>query len=317
MPKPITFEHFEAEVLKLYQSPSRRPATRAKVAQALRELKIFCEFSKNLDPGKIADWMAAHPDRTVATHRSLLSALRAACSYGAFRGWLENPFAFRGLNGWFSGDELEEGEEDFPRHRSVDDVVRVLRQADLEAGGGQWVSLRDRAVIYTAAFTGAGNREILGLRTKDLDLARGVIRFRSHPRRRLKTRARAAVVGVSPPLAEVLAGWLPHTQCEWLFPHKYFTGPWLNGSVGAKPLDRVKALAERAGVKGLTLLSLRHTVGTHAEAWGLSELELQSQLRHSRRQTQKHYRHADLDLRRQTAAKIRYDTTLTTDGGTP
>jgi integrase len=316
MPTSVTWKHFADEVLKLYQPPSRRPATRAKVAQALRELKIFCEFSKNLDPGKIADWMAAHPDRAVATHRSLLSSLRAACSYGAFRGWLNNPFEFRGLNEWFSEDELEEGEEDFPRHRSLGDVERVLRQSDLEAESGEWVALRDRAVIYSAAFTGAGTREILGLRCKDLDLVASVIRFRSHPRRRLKTRARAAVVGVAPPLALVLAGWLPHTKCEWLFPHKYLTGPWLNGSVGAKPLDRIKALGERAGVHGLTLLSLRHTVGTHAEAWGLSELELQSQLRHSRRQTQRHYRHADLALRRQTAAKIRYDTTLTTDGGT-
>jgi integrase len=303
--KPIPWIRFSTEVLRLYQPPARRPSTRAKIEQALRELAPYCQSTDQLDPGTISDWLASRPDRATPTHRSMLSSLRAACSYGDYQGWMNNPFRFRKLKDWLPQDEVDEQEE-FRRHRSIAEVARLLRQADQEAQDGVWTSLRLRAVVYTLAYTGAGNREVMGLRVTDVDLDHGVIRFRSHPRRRLKRASRAAILGIPAPLAEVLAQWLPHTKCEWLFPHKYFTGPWLAGSTGSKPLDQVKALGARAGVEGLTILALRHTIGTHAESWGLSELELQSQLRHSRRATQKHYRHADLDLRRQTAAKIRY-----------
>jgi integrase len=304
--RSVSFSRFQAEVLALYQPPCRRPATRAKVRQVLGELAPYCRSTRQLEPAAISQWMADHPDRSASTHRSLLSSLRAACSYGEFRGYLRNPFEYRGLAAWVPADELEDGEE-FRRHRSAAEVVALLRQADSEALGGGWDALRLRAVVYTAAYTGAGTREIMGLRTADVEMDKGIIRFKSHVRRRLKTGARAAILGIPSQLGDVLDPWMPLTRCEWLFPHKYFTGPWLNGSVGKKPLDQLKALGERAGVTGMTFLALRHTVGTLAEAWGLSELELQSQLRHARRQTQRHYRHADIDLRRATAAKIRYE----------
>jgi integrase len=115
------------------------------------------------------------------------------------------------------------------------------------------------------------------------------------------------VLPIAWPLAEVLAGWLPHTGCEWLFPHKYRTGPWLNGSVNSKALDCVKQLGERAQVPGLTILALRHTVATLSPGWGWGELILQRVLRHSNRKTQRHYLHLDLPQLHDAAAKIRYD----------
>jgi integrase len=307
MPKlsPVPFRQFHAEVLRLYQPPARRPATRAKIRQVLDEFKKICKTTSDLDPAKIADWMAAHPDRAAATHRSLLSAFRAACSYGEYKKYLENPFAFRRLVDWLPDDELDESEE-FSRHRSAEEIALVLRLADVEAATGDWEAVRLRAAIYTWAYTGAGNKEVLGLRTADVDLPKNIITFRSHARRRLKTGARAAIASIAPPLAEVLAPYLPHTGCEWLFPHKYLTGPWLHGSVGSKPLDQVKQLGERAGVPGLTILSLRHTVGTLAEGWDIGELMLQRILRHSRRKTQRSYRHLDLRQLHDAAAKIRY-----------
>lgn len=161
-------------------------------------------------------------------------------------------------------------------------------------------------LFNTWAFTGAGSREVLGLRVDNVDLAERVIRFRSHPRRRLKTGARAAEVPIAPPLLGVLASWLPHACSEWLFPGRERLGPWFGGAPGFKPLDRVRQLGQRAGVEGLTILAFRHTVGTLAESWGLGELELQRLLRHSQRKTQRYYRHADAEIMARTAAKISY-----------
>jgi integrase len=302
----ISFQQFRTEVLKLYQPPARRPATRAKIRQVLDEFAILCKSPADLDPTKIADWMAEHPHRSAATHRSLLSALRAVCSYGAYRRCMENPFQFRPLEKWLPSDELEVDDAQFPRHRSAAEIRHVLEQADKEALAGSWEARRLRAAIYCWAYTGAGNREVLGLRVDDCDLEAGILTVRSHSRRRLKARARAAKLPIARPLALVLAEWIPLTGSEWLFPHRYRTGPWLNGPRGRKALDRVKQLGERAGVKNLTILAIRHTVATLSEGWGIGELMLQRLLRHSRRTTQLHYRHHDLRQLAEAAEKIRY-----------
>ena len=287
--KPVSFRHFRKEVLKLYKAPARRRATRAKIDQVLREFKGICKSTKDLDPAKISDWMEAHPERAAATHRSLLSSLRAACRYGAYKRWLENPFDYRPLALWLPADELEQDEQ-FPRHRSAAEITRVLRRADKEARGGSWEALRLRAALYCWAYTGAGKTEVLGLRVADVDLVARTITFRSHARRRLKTGARAARLAIPERLLVVLEGWIRHVRragTEWLFPHLHLTGPWLHGPAGRKALDQVKQLGERAGVSGLTILAIRHTVGTLSEGWGIGELELQRLLRHSNRKTQR------------------------------
>jgi integrase len=301
----VPFERFQAEVLALYQPPCRRAATRAKVRQVLGEFAATCKSTRDLDPARIADWMAAHPERSAATRRSLLSSLRAACSYGVFKHYLSSPFDFRSLDAWIPKDEIEEPEQ-FRRYRSAAEIGRVLRRADQEAQDGRWEAQRLRAAIYCWSYTGAGNREILGLRITDLDLGARVITVRSHPRRRLKTGARAAILPIAPPLVDVLAGWTPLPGCEWLFPHSRRTGPWLHGPAGCKALDQVKQLGERAGVPELTILALRHSVATLAEGWGIGELMLQRILRHARRQTQRHYRHQDIQQLLEAAAKITY-----------
>jgi integrase len=307
MGRTASFPRLRAEVLALYAPPARRPATRAKIRQVLDELGPLCKRASDLQPATIARWLADHPNRSAATHRSLLSALRAICSYGVYQGYLrKSPFEFRSLGQWLPADEIEESEQ-FRRHRSAAEVRRVLAQADAEAIAGPWKAQRLRAAIYCWAYTGAGNREILGLRVGDVDLVDRAITVRSHPRRRLKTGARAAILPIATPLLAVLETWIPLAGCEWLFPHSRRTGPWLHGVMGHKALDQVKQLGARAGVDGLTILDLRHTVGTLAEGWGIGELMLQRILRHARRQTQRHYRHHDLAQLHEAAAKISYD----------
>jgi integrase len=302
---PVPFEVFAAEVLKLYRAPMRRPGTRSKTAQVLNEFGRLCKSTADLTPLAVSDWLAEAPQRAAATSESLLRHLSAACSYGATRGYLVSPFAFRPISAWLPADELEEGDE-FRAHRSAAEIRRVLDQADTEAQAGAWAQLRIRAAVYTWAYTGAGKCEVLGLRLKDIDLERRVITVRSHQRRRLKTGARADRLPIAWPLAEVLAGWLPHTGCEWVFPHKLRSGPWFWGRPGHRPLCQVKALGKRAGVENLTILAFRHTVGTLSEDWGIGEQMLQRILRHSNRKTQRHYRHEDVDLMHKAAERIQY-----------
>lgn len=311
----VEFTQFASEVLALYLYPSRRKSTRAKVTQVMGELGKLCPTTADLTPSAISVWLAEHPDRSAATHRSLLSTLRAACSYGAFQGWLVSPFAFRPLGEWLPADELAEADtEPFRRHRTAEEVRKVLDQADQEAT--TWKGRRLRLLLYAYAFTGASKNEILGLRIIDVDLAAGFILIRSHPKRRLKTGARVARLPIPPFLVRILAAWIAEleqlasdrgVECLWVVPHQELSGPWFHGRPGHRPLDHIKALGRRAGVPGLTILSLRHTVGTLAEGWGIGELMLQRLLRHARRQTQQHYRHEDLDQLRRAAELVRYE----------
>jgi integrase len=264
-----------------------------------------CPNVKDLDPPAIADWMAAHPERAAATHRSLLSSLRAACSYGDFKEYLRSPFRFRHLDEWLPGDELEGGEL-FPRHRTGDEIRRVLCQADLEAQGGSWEALRLRAAVYAWAYTGADKTAILGLARADIDLERKTIVIRSRRRRRLKTAARIRRLPIAEALLAVLREWIPHSGCEWVFPHSRKTGPWLHGPNGRKALDQVRQLGERAEVEGLTILAFRHSFATLAEGWGIGELMLMRILGHSRPETQRRYRHEEIGQLLDAAAKIHF-----------
>ena len=302
----MSWADFTAEVLSLYQPPVRRRATLLKMSQALREFAPHCHDVGRLSPAAISAWLGSNPNRAAATHRSLLSCLRAACSYGVFRRYLEtSPFAWRRLDEWLPGDELVELEP-FRRHRSAEEVKKVLLRADFEARTGDWIEHRLLALVYTWAYTGCHKTEALGLRVTDVDLGSRIISVRSHARRRLKTAARVARLPIADPLFAVLSDWVPRTGSEWLFPHQLRTGPWLHGGKGRKPLDRVRQLGERAGVPGLTVLSLQHTFGTLSEHWGIGELALQRLLRHSRPATQKHYRHEDLELMRGAIGLVRF-----------
>src|SRR5262245_53492954 len=106
----IRWTRFEREMLLLYAPPMRRPATARKVRQVLREIRPYCRTTRDLTPSTVAGWLSEHDHRATATHRSLLAALRAACSYGASRGYLADPFAFRRVRSWLPEDELEPDE---------------------------------------------------------------------------------------------------------------------------------------------------------------------------------------------------------------
>jgi integrase len=305
--KSIPWKQFHAEVLALYAPPIRRPGTYRKTDQVLREFRKHCKTTADVGPLAIAAWIARHPRRKASTRLALLRTFRPLCTYGAGEGYLHDPFQFRKPRQWLPASELGPPETLFPRHRSAIEIQSVLEQADQEAQDGRWEALRLRAAVYTWCFTGARKMEILGALAADVDLDRVLLSIRSNDRRPLKTAASAAAIPLAPPLARVLADWLPRCGSIWLMPHKYRHGPWLHGPYGNKCVDQVAQLGVRAGVPGLTVLALRHSFGTLSEGWGWGGLMLQRVLRHTDSKTQAHYRHEDLDQMRRAAAKIRYD----------
>ena len=281
----------------------RRIATQRKMEHVLAEFGAICRRPEDLTPSSVAAWIATHPQRRPATVESYLRSLRAACTYALGAGCLErSPFDFRSPARWVDWDVPELP----PPVHQAGEIARVLALADQEALAGGWRAARLRAVIYAFAFTGARRRELLGLAVADVDLPGAMISIATNGRRSLKTRASAAQIPIAAPLAEVLATWLAVCGSAWLFPGVRRCGPWLEGPVGEKALDQVKALGLRAGVPGLTIASFRHTFASLAEGWGIGELALQRQLRHTRIRTQIAYRHPLPEVLRDVAAKIHF-----------
>lgn len=301
--KRLAWGEFAREVLALYERPMRRRSTYRKMRQVLAEFGAHCRHCRDLDPGAVAAWIAAHPGRRPATVVTMLSSLRTACRYGKARGWLrDSPFEFRSPRQWIDADVPELP----PPVHTAAAIAAALHTADSEALGGPWRARRLRAVFYVAAYTGARKREILGLRVEDVDLGLGVIQIRTNGRRPLKTRGSAADLPIPAALASVLADWIPRAGSEWLFPGAWRAGPWIDGAPGYRPIDELIALGVRAGVEGLTFQSLRHSFASLSEGWGIGELMLQRLLRHSSTRTQRGYRHALPGPMQAAAALVRF-----------
>lgn len=306
----ISFARLKDELRLLYTAPLRSKATWEKLRQVFSELEqIGVKRSSDLNAPTIAKWIAAHPRRTPITCHSLLRSMRAIATYASKSGYLKaDPFDWRSPAEWLSlAPEDIEPEDAFDRHLTATEVLKILILADRDAATGNWQSGRLQALIYMFAFTGMRKMEVLGMPLADLDIARRTIKIRANRRRKLKTRGAAAPLAIAEPLAEVLELWVSRTGCEWLFPGLKLQGPWLYGGPGYRALDQVRDLGDRAGIKGLTMLSFRHTFATLAEGWLMGELELQRWLRHKRRRTQDSYRrHGDVAAIRATASKISF-----------
>jgi integrase len=95
-------------------------------------------------------------------------------------------------------------------------------------------------------------------------------------------------------------------NCPWLFPNLNRRGPWRDGAVGTKPVQRLQAVAQRAGVPGMTFKSLRASWATRAESAGYSGLIIQRVLRHTSPSTSAWYRGHDIEALTRTVADFDY-----------
>ncbi len=305
----ISIARLYDELMVIYAPPRRAASTRRQVAQVMREITAVPGVRKSSDLRSvtIAKWMDLHPDRTAVTTKSLLRCLRAITTYAIAEGYLKHsPFSYRKVNSWIRDDAAPPART--LKHRSIEDVTRVLELADAEASGGAWDRRRLRMLVNLYAYLGLRMAEAPHLWVSDVDLFRSALHLQAHAEDgwRPKTLRSAAVLPLAGPLVGLLADWIPDTGCRWVIPGKKRQGPWLHGGPGVRPLDQVRELGARAGVPGLTIASFRKTIGTFAKSWGFSQLELKALLRHSSVETQRWYDEDEVEALRPATAKIQF-----------
>lgn len=310
--QPMPLHDFAPEVLSLYSPPARSKAAWYKIRQVLREIgEAGASTTADLSPETITRWIHLYPGRSAETTRGLLAYLGPICEFARFKRYLDrDPFEFR--RQWLRDtplpDSYDADEEFASRFHPADDIFRVLDSLK-ESRRESWQDHRLYALAATVALTGVRKEEALHLQVKDFRDAEGVLEI--HPRRRnCKTKKSAAPVIAPDELCVIIRRWIPRTESIWLFPTLDRSSPWRNGMPGRKPLCRLKAAGARVGVEGFTFLSLRHSWATMAESrWGLTEGQIQRQLRHTRIATQRHYRHADVANLRAAIRGISYQPT--------
>jgi integrase len=301
----VPFSTFARAVLILYKPPLTAIATYRKTRQVLEELGQICPATADLTALAVARWVTANPSRRRSTVRALLSSLRAAINAAGDEHQIGNPFLTRQLHKFLP----RTFHPPIRRHHSAAEIGRVLLLADDEASGGSWKARRRQCLLYLAAFTGARAKELLGALAEDIDLVNAELHIRPNDRRPLKTESSTRCVPLPGPALDVARKWLtrPDRPSAWLIPHQRLDGPWFHGTTRNKPVSEIKALGKRAGLEGLTLLSLRHSFATSADRRRIGPKALQDLMGHSTIKTQWTYRHTDPEELRQAADRVTFE----------
>ena len=86
------------------------------------------------------------------------------------------------------------------------------------------------------------------------------------------------------------------TEIPWLFPGSKRISAWVTGAPGTKPVQRLQAVAARAGLgDDVTFSMLRKSWATAAEALGVPQPMITRQCRHtSEETTRRWYQQRDL-----------------------
>lgn len=300
------------EVLSLYEPPTRARLTWSAMRSVFADLAaIGVESTADVGPVTVARFIRRLDGRGCNgnTIRGRLAYLAAACNYALQVGYLDaTPFQFRGPAKWVRR---------VPRLRTrphaIVTIAKVLRH--LRDQAGTWKGGRLYALASVYAYTGLRRNEALLLRVEDVDLVERIVNVSG--RSRLKTEGSAAPVPIPPALAIVLAEWIARVDSPWLFPGSKRVGPWTGGRQEDRAGEQLRKAGESIGVAGFTPLSLRHSLATHAESFGLSGLMLKRVLRHSSEFTSGHYRHADLSNMARAVESIDYGLDDQVDVKTP
>lgn len=284
----IGFARFRVEIEAIYRE-TRAKRTADQVRQIGRELAgVGARSTRDLTPATVARWIATRTGGNPVTTKSLLGVVRAVCTYAAGMGYVRcHPFEVLPI--WIDAEP-----EEVPRHLARAEVARLL--AHLEAEATTWTGARLHALAATVAYTGVRRGEALNLRVEDLDLPSGLLRVARRRRRwRPKTKKSAAILPVPDRLRPTLEHWAGRCGSPWLFPGVKLRGPWTGGPPGKRPLDALRRAGIDAGIGPVNFQVLRHSWATHAGYWGLSDLDVKQQLRHTTIRTARdHYIHPDI-----------------------
>ena len=289
--------------------------TQSQHLRVFEKLREFCGRPSDVDEEtivRLVEW-ASSDGRSPATVNQILRYARAQCRKLVRKGLLSvSPFD---LEPFF----VRERRNPLGKHHPQEEIAKVLALADQEADlGGMdpaevprrrsrlWKANRLRALLYFDVFTGARRDEALWLRWEDLDLENCFAEI-TGAEHRLKTFGSEALLPLAQRARDALIAW--RQVCgdgKYVFPCVRKDRPWTGGNCKDRPLGQLKALGVRAGVKGLTFLSLRHSLATAMEDWGFSELQIQRILRHTNPLTQKHYRQRDRENLRRMAERFAF-----------
>ena len=308
----IPFDRFITEVLRVYDPPHRAAATRRQMRSVLEQIaRLKVKTTADLTPALVARFIESRPPgQSPRTLQTLLRVVRGICNQAVINGYLRvSPFALRRVSQWLGriGPPAEK------KHYSRDQIRRVLtlmaQDVQETTGWSQWRARRLYALTATVAYCGLRASEALYLHAMDIRLDARYVNLTDRGRdggKRLKTEAAAAPVALPDALVPILRDWLAHRldapadfpiplDCPWLFPTLNRQSNWTSGPPGTKPVQRVQAIALRAGVEGMTLQSLRRSLATHLEHHGTGQAMITRILRHTdSRTTLTWYQQADV-----------------------
>jgi integrase len=306
-PQPIPWEQFRGMMLEAFSAPAVSGPHASTIKKTLRDMSALGpETTADLTVAFIARFLAARPAGLAPyTIRGQLSHVRTICSMAEASRYLAvSPFRLRKMSRWVRVPATV-GCRHYGRSeiRAVLDLMRA--DIDRKKAWPQWRARRLYALTAIVAYCGTRAGEAQRLWVEDVELEHRVINL-VHRKKLLKTDAAAQPVPMPMALVPIVAGWLEHRldgpagceidpQCPWLIPGTRRKGPWQGGIARCRPVNRLRAVAARAGVEGMTFLALRKSWATHAEAWGLGGAAIQRVLRHTdSRITEKWYRRADV-----------------------
>jgi len=277
----------------------------AKVLKDVEQLGV--ETTAGLTPGLVARFITTKSATVNArTVHGQLLRLQAACNLAESLGALEvNPFKVRRMRQW-----IRPGKPAVKTHHTREEVRRVLEMMACDVrerqGWAQWKARRLLALTTLICMTGARRDEGCFAWVDDLDLEARVFWIRERVGHRLKTEESEQPVPLPAAAVAPLKEWLEHRldrpdgfmipeSIPWLFPNIRLSGAWYGGQHGARPLERLQSVARRVGVDGMTLQSLRRSLGCHLESHGLGQALITRCLRHTNeRTTREFYRASDI-----------------------
>lgn len=303
---PPPWEEFTTVLLSHYTPGRRAKATRAMMAQALREMGAHCPTIAHLSTEAVGAFVDSQPAaRSISRTVALLRCLRRAANFARRKRWIESsPFAWQGVTSWIRPDA-----KPAPPRKLVltsAEMGRFLRVLDARAGSGDWRYGRLQALGYLYAYTAFRAREATHLLRRNYDRAARTLAIEPLPNWRPKTVRTSRSVPVHPRLHEVLDVW--ERRCgdsEYLIPGAR-GGPWTGGP-GYTPLDGFREIAAEAGINRVTIIAIRRTLATLSPSWGIDPEFRRQLLGHTAVETsQDWYVQREVELLRGAVDRIHY-----------
>lgn len=310
----LSWDDVRALFEELYGSGNKPKETRQKIRQAITQLERHSLFPADVDERTIAAYTRASTQRgnSPATTNSVLGHMPAITKYLAGKKVIPgDPFQL-GLS--FRRKE-QPARRRRNKHHSIADIARILQLADQEWGDAKSLQQRfnagrTRALVWLLSHLGTRATETLCLRRDRIAGGFVDVLHEDQPEGWCKTRGSERRIAIPAEAQRRLDEWMTFSEpfgYQRLFPCLRKDSPWLHGLSQHRPLGRVKALGARAGVNGVTMVSLRHTWQTHAEgAWAFTGKEIQAVVGHSNEQTQRCYQHEDDENMMRMMKRVKY-----------